>query len=41
MASPDFGKSVERIFNQGGGTDYAHHITSGPSGFSDFPTVLL
>ena len=27
--------------SQPGGADYAHHITTGTPGFSDFPTTLL
>ena len=27
--------------SQPGGTVYAHHITTGTSGFSDLPTVLV
>ena len=27
--------------SQPGGTDYAHHVTTGPPGFSDLPTALL
>ena len=36
MAHTDFGRSVQA----GGGTDYAHLITTGTPGFSDLPTAL-
>ena len=38
MAHPDFGRSGNPIST--GGTDYAHLITTGTSGFSDLPTAL-
>ena len=38
MAPPDFGRSVNPISARR--ADYAHHITTCPSGFSDLPTAL-
>ena len=38
MALPDFGRSVNPMSTRG--TDYAHLITTGTPGFSDFPTAL-
>ena len=38
QGSPDFGRSVKPIYTRG--ADYAHHITTGPQGFSDLPTAL-
>ena len=38
MEPPDFGRSVNPISTRG--TDYAHLITTGTSGFSDLPTAL-
>ena len=41
IAPPDFGRSGNPISTGGGGTDYAHHITTAPrSGFLDPPTAL-
>ena len=38
MAPPDFGRSVNPISTWG--IDYFHLITTGTTGFSDFPTAL-
>ena len=38
MAPQDLGRSVNSISTRG--TDYAHHITTGPPGFSDLPTTV-
>ena len=38
MAPPAFGRSVNPISTRG--TDYAHLITTGTTGFSDLPTAL-
>ena len=38
MAPPDFGRSVNPISTRG--TDYAHLITTGTTGFSELPTAL-
>ena len=38
MALPVFGRPVNHISTRG--ADYAHQITTGTSGFSDFPTAL-
>ena len=38
LAHPDFGRSVNPISTRG--TDYAHLITTGTTGFSDLPTAL-
>jgi len=37
-ASSDVGKSVNPISTEG--TDYAHHINTAPTKFSDLPTAL-
>ena len=39
MAPPDFERSVNPISTRG--AHYAHHITTGPPGFSDLPTARL
>ena len=42
MAHPDFGRSVNpTYFNQGGGTDYVHLLTTGTPRFSNLPSALL
>ena len=38
MAPPDFERSVNPISTRR--ADYAHHITTGPPGFSEIPTAL-
>ena len=39
MAAPDFGRSANPISTRG--ADYAHLITTGPPGFSEFPMALV